>query len=84
MISFRDQSHLRSTCPMTTIMQNEKAVGRKEGGGRVILTELDRSRRTRIVTNRRRGANLYVRAQMVRTQKEGGEKLDCLTNREPV
>ncbi|GFO41461.1 hypothetical protein PoB_006796600 [Plakobranchus ocellatus] len=42
-------------------MQKDKEVGRKEGGGWGTLTEPDRSRWTRIVTNRSRGTNLYVR-----------------------
>ncbi|GFN97368.1 hypothetical protein PoB_002387400 [Plakobranchus ocellatus] len=45
-------------CPRTTIVHKDKEVGRKEGGGWGKLTQLDRSRRTRIVANRRRGAYL--------------------------
>ncbi|GFO00840.1 hypothetical protein PoB_002734500 [Plakobranchus ocellatus] len=56
----------KATCPRTTVTERDKEVGRKEGWGWRRLTEPDRSRRTRIVPNRRRGDKLYVRAQFVR------------------
>ncbi|GFO41466.1 hypothetical protein PoB_006797100 [Plakobranchus ocellatus] len=61
--------------------------GGKEGGGWGRLIEPDRWRWTRIVTNSSRGTNLYIRranGENTHTQKGGGEKLNSLTNREPL
>ncbi|GFN85464.1 hypothetical protein PoB_001197000 [Plakobranchus ocellatus] len=57
--------------------------GKKKGGKEKDLRGGCRSR-TRIVINRLRGANLSILAKMVRTEKEGAEKLRRLTRREPL
>ncbi|GFO34611.1 hypothetical protein PoB_006111600 [Plakobranchus ocellatus] len=48
------------------------------------LNELDHPSWTRIGIHQRCGANFNFQTQTVRIEKDGGENLDSVTNREPI
>ncbi|GFO12179.1 hypothetical protein PoB_003868400 [Plakobranchus ocellatus] len=71
-INLRGQANQNSH--LSENYDHAKRLGRKAPRGWGRLAEPDRSRRTGIVTNRRIRTNLYVRAQMARTQKKEKRK----------